>query len=148
MAERKRLTSTEQKEFINLCAAESLTQMDSLIGRINNIPDGVETLVSMRASLMELVEGILDQMPFNQLQSYQKQMKHIAISVGVKNAGNYDDWDGRYLRFSEINALLEGCQDHCLMCEKDPVTMKRCPIRKIYDAIPAESTCSVLSCDD
>ena len=72
----------------------------------------------------------------------------VMISVGVKSAGNYDDWDGRYLTFSQINDLLEGCRDHCLMCDKLVPTMKRCPIRKIYDTIPAESSCSVLSCDD
>ena len=146
--ERRRLNSSEQKDFVNLCAAESLARVESLIGRINNIPDGIETLVNLQASLMELVNGILEQMPYNQLFSYQKQMKHIAISVGVKSAGNYDDWDGRYLTFSQINDLLEGCQDHCLMCDKTVPTMKRCPIRKIYDTIPAEASCSVLSCDD
>lgn len=143
MVERKRLTAAEQKDFINLCAVESLLQLKALMPRLNG-----ETHKRAYDAVMDLVTGTMEQMPLEQLQSYQKQMRHIAISIGVKNAGNFDDWDGRYLRFSEINALLDGCGDHCLMCDKLPQTMKRCGIRKVYNTIPAESVCSGLSCEE
>ena len=141
--ERKRLNGNEQKDFINLCAAESLCNVGAIIKRVDS-----KQLESIRESIQSVVGSIMETMPIEQLSSYHKQMRHIAISVGVKRADNYDDWDGRYLKFSEINALLEGCGDHCLMCDKEPATMKRCGIRKVYNTLPAESVCSGLSCEE
>lgn len=141
--DRKRLNSNEQKDFVNLCAAEALLQVDNLKRRIDD--EGWE---KVHNGLIDLVNDVMSTMPYEQLKSYQKQMKHIAISVGIKNAGVDPDWDGRYLNFSQINELLEGCQDHCLMCDKMPQTMKQCGIRKVYNSLPAESLCEVLSCDE
>lgn len=146
--ERKRMTSAEQKDFVNLCAAESLLKADALAKRIDALDECGEKLRQASEGLNDVLCGLMDTMPYEQLASYHKQIQHIAIAVGVKNAGNYDDWDGRYLKFSEINVLLDGCQDHCLMCDMMPITMKQCPIRKLYNTIPADSLCTPLACDE
>lgn len=142
------MNSAEQKDFINLCAADSLLKADALAARISAMDGCSEKLKKASDGLNDVLYELMGTMPYEQLSSYHKQMQHIAIAVGVKSAGNYDDWDGRYLKFSEINVLLEGCRDHCMMCDLLPRTLKQCPIRKLYNTIPAESACYPLTCDE
>lgn len=144
--DRKRLTADEQKQFIDLCAAQCVIESEPLKKRLRGIKQGPMMMGNIKSCLQRILTAVMDTMPYEQLLSYQKQMKHIAIYAGVKRIGEYDDWDGRYLTFTQINDLLEGCQDHCLMCEKDPATMKRCKIRKIMNTVPAEALCWKLDC--
>lgn len=144
--QRKRLTAEEQKQFVDLCAAQCVIESDPLKKRIQRIKQGPMMLGGIKSNLQRILTAVMDTMPYEQLVSYQKQMQHIAIYAGVKRIGNEDDWDGRYLTFTQINALLEGCIDHCLMCDKEVATIKKCAIRKIMNTVPAEALCWKLEC--
>ena len=43
---------------------------------------------------------------------------------------------GLWLPNATINALLDGCRDHCLMCSGDTDARRRCALRKALDMVP------------
>lgn len=140
MQDRKRLTAQEQKEFVDLCAADSLLTQDPLRKRLTE--EDKQQLDNCRTALESILTNVMDTMPYEQLLSYKRQMEHIRVYTSYKHAGEKET--GRYLSYDEINNLLEGCWDHCLMCQKDTLEARQCPLYKVSLALPFDTICNKL----
>lgn len=140
LTDKRRLTATEKEALQRLnIALEILTkEKDNLAARAAMIPGAKRDMAMMAAKIEKLMGEMVLTIPDEQLATYVRALKMVSYTIGVKNPfrqTNEKDY-GMWLPFDVINGLLEGCHDHCMMCNLDRVGRMRCRFRKTLDTIP------------
>jgi hypothetical protein len=135
----KRLTADEQNAFLRLCAVQSIMDDDTLLPHIALVKRGKSKLGMIRHCVDYLIEGICYTMTTNQLISLKRQLPLLRWRVGVKRPVDTDERDyGWFLSNDDINTLLEGCRDRCMMCSMAGSDVYNCKLRKVLDTMPVE----------
>ena len=87
---------------------------------------------------------ILDTLAPAQALMFEQSLTGIAYEIGTKcpatwhNEAKAQKEKGMWLTFEVLNALLDGCQEGCLYCDKDTEGQLRCPTRKALNLLPQE----------
>ena len=142
--EPKRLTATEREALVRLCVAQEIfaSVPGELAERMKLIPGAKRDLAMMAKKIDKLLDQATDTIPREQWSTYNNSLKMATYAIGVKGpAGNgqRNNEFGMWLPYDVINALLEGCHDHCLMCEMDKYACRRCGLRKALETVPNDT---------
>lgn len=140
----KRLTASERESLMRMnIALEILTREPAnLAERSTLIPGAKRDLAMMSSKIRQLMDGYVRTIPPEQCRTYINSLKMAGYVIGAKRPGlrEHDDRNyGMWLPYEVIHALLDGCHDHCMMCELDKVSRKRCLLRKALDIIPNDA---------
>ena len=96
----------------------------------------------LKAKIKKLMEQVVGTIPDDQLKSYVNSLKMASYTVGIRKPGNMERDEknyGMWLPFEVINALLNGCHDHCMMCPADKAERRACKLRKALETIPNDT---------
>lgn len=141
----KRLTASKREAMMRLAAAMQILMcdMEHLKARAALVPYAARDFGCMKKKAEALLAAFTDTIPTEQLMSYHRSLKMMSFSVGIRNPGPLQQNDrnfGLWLPYAVINALLDGCHDHCLMCNLDRAQRNACPLRKALTTIPNDVT--------
>lgn len=139
--ETKRLTATEKEALVRMnVALEVLTKEPQYLRERAALIPGAKRDLAMIA---KRIEGLMEQfaltIPQEQARTYLNALGMASYVIGVRRPGDHgrDDKNyGMWLPNEVINALVDGCHDHCLMCSADTEGRKRCHLRKMLDTLP------------
>jgi hypothetical protein len=142
--ETKRLTASERESLLRLNVALEIlhTEPEQLAVRARMIPYARRDLAMMRAKIAKLLRQFLDTIPEQQKWSYVRSLDTASYVVGAKRpAGDIQDRKnyGTWISFADLNMLLAGCHDHCLMCPSDKAQRRACKLRKALETIPNDT---------
>lgn len=138
---KKRLTASERESMVRLSVAFEIlsTEPKILKERSKLVPGARRDMAMMAAKITKLLHAFMDTVPDIQIPAFQHSLRMSSYVIGVKRPGaaarddkNYGIW----LPNETINGLLEGCHEHCLMCNYDRAERNRCKFRKTLDSIP------------
>lgn len=136
--DRKRLHANERDALLHLCAAlQGFASASALDKRIASIK-GVKSMVNgAKGMLGKAIAEIYDTMPLEQLLSFRRQLKGLRYSISIQNVGGKDySNDGVWVSLDALDALAAGTRDHYMMCMKNTVEQRKCPLAKALDELP------------
>ena len=144
MAETKRLTASERESLLRLNVAVDILakEPEKIAVRARMIPYARRDLAMMRAKITKLLRQFLDTIPEQQKWSYVRSLDTASYVVGAKRpAGDIQDRKnyGTWISFADLNMLLAGCHDHCLMCPSDKAQRRACKLRKVLETVPNDT---------
>lgn len=99
-------------------------------------------LAMLAARAKELVKRFDETIPDDQLPGFIRNLRDSVWTVGVRRPAadtKYGDY-GLWLSYEQLNALLDGCHDHCMVCTADKIGRMKCPLRRALDQIPNDVT--------
>ena len=139
--ETKRLTASERDALQRLNVAYDilLETASALRERARMVPYASRDLAMIRGRIEGIMRQIAFSIPPEQRATYNNNLRMASYTIGVKGPAvgtPRNDAYGMWISWNELNALLEGCHDHCLTCSLDKYETRRCPIRKALDVIP------------
>jgi len=137
----KPVTGAERDALMRLNIAYDilLETAAALKDRARLIPYAARDLAMIRAKISRIMEAVAYSIPKEQRTTYNNNLRMASYTIGVKGPATgkpRNDAYGMWISWNELNALLEGCHDHCLTCQLDKYETRRCPIRKALDVIP------------
>lgn len=135
------LTATEREWMIRLNVAHSILvkAAEYLQGRMHQVPYGSRDIAMIAKRIDRLLDMAEKTIPREQYLSYKRNLRMSDYTVGVKGPARgtpREDEYGMWVSLNELNALVDGCHDHCAMCMLDKYGQKKCPIRRALDEIP------------
>lgn len=136
--DRKRLYASERDALLHLNAAlQGFTCASALDNRIASIKGAKRLINGAKGMLGKAIFDIYDTVPTEQLISFRRQLKGLRYSINVSSVAgkDYSD-DGVWLSLTSLDTLCAGLKDHCLMCQKDTVEQRKCPLAKVLDELP------------
>lgn len=138
MDERKRLKSNEFTALLHLMAAvEAMETAHALDGRIASIPRCKAMINGALGGLKRGTKEILKSMPIEQVLSTQRQLKGLDYNLRIRSVNGVDHREtGYYVTLDSLNKICAATKDHCLMCQKDVVEQRKCPLQKALDELP------------
>ena len=138
MKEKKRLTANERKALMHMFAAlEGMANLQQLGGRIESIPGCKRLVNSARGMLGKAIENVMGSIPTEQVISIRRQLPGLRYSIAIVNVTGKDArQDGMWLSWEALEALSEAIKDRCLMCQKDTMEQRMCPLAKALDELP------------
>ena len=140
----KRLTASERESLLRLNVAMEIMILDlkQLEQRAKLVPYARRDMAMMAAVANRLLRGFAATIPVEQAMTYRRALEMVSYTIGVKKPGpssrdekNYGMW----IPYEVLNALLDGCHDHCLMCGLDLAQRRACQLRKALTIIPNDS---------
>ena len=136
----RRMTGTERDEIMRLAVVDTILSdtREKLKARAGMVVRGRARLGLAAWAVDSLLEDLMGTIPANQLLSLRNNLRMNAFTIGAKRpgGGRAGNEYGVWISFNELNALLAGCHDHCLMCAIEDAGLQRaCPLRKAMDAI-------------
>lgn len=139
--ETKRLTASERDALqrLNIAYDILLETASALKERAKMIPYASRDLAMIRGRIEGIMRQIAFSIPKEQRTTYNNNLRMASYTIGVKGPATgkpRNDAYGMWISWNELNALLEGCHDHCLTCQLSKYETRRCPIRKALDVIP------------
>lgn len=136
--DRKRLCASERDALLHLCAAlQGFASASALDNRIASIKGAKRLINGAKGMLGKALSGIYDTVPVEQLISFRRQLKGLRYSISVQNVGGKDySNDGVWVSMEALDTLCAGLKDHCLMCRKDTIQQRKCPLAKALDELP------------
>ena len=145
------LTATERDALLHLNAALCilLDAPKALSARAKLVPCAPRDMAMMAKKIERLMEGFAQTIPDEQNRMYLNSLRMMSYTIGVKGPagqGRRNDEYGTWISWNELNALLEGCHDHCLACSLDKYGAKKCPLRRALDVIPNDTERSDGAC--
>lgn len=151
--EQKRMTATEREALMRLAIAEQILcrEADDVQKRLGMIPGARRDMGLMKTLIEKLMRNIQETVPTEQLLSYQRSLADASYVIGVRcraTDGNREKRNkeiGMWVSYEALNAILEGCHDHCMMCELDKVSQMKCKLKKALDSIPNDKVDKVES---
>ena len=149
--ETKRLTNAEREALVrlNIAMVILLDEPENLRVRAGLVPGAKRDLGMLAARIKTLMEKFAQTIPDEQVKTYVNALKMASYTIGVRRPGGEprDDLNyGLWLPNATINALLDGCKDHCLMCSGDTEARRRCVLRKALDMVPNDVPHDVDDC--
>lgn len=141
----KRLTASEREAMMRLAAAMQILMLDmeNLKARSALVPYAARDFGLMKKKAEGLLMAFTDTIPTEQLATYRRSLEMVSFTVGIKRPGplQRDEKNfGLWVPYEVLNALLDGCHDHCLMCNLDRAQRNACPLRKALTTIPNDVT--------
>ena len=103
------------------------------------IDHGKSGIALLKAWTLKLFRAMVDTIPEEQLKSVLHSMNDMSYVIGVKSPGKLKSDNrnfGMWLSNEQVNALIEGCHDKCMMCNLDKQQRRGCALRKALDSIP------------
>lgn len=142
--ETKRLTATEREGLLRMnVALEILTkEPEQMKNRVAMIPGAKRDIAMMAAKIRKLMEGFRDTIPEEQQSIYEHALRMTTFTVGAKSPtaeGRDNRKYGMWIPISVLNELLNGCHDHCMVCDLDKGQRRACPLKKALDIIPNDA---------
>lgn len=136
--DRKRLYASERDALLHLCAAlQGFASASALDNRIASIKGAKRLINGAKGMLGKALSEIYDTVPVEQLISFRRQLKGLRYSISVQNVGGKDySNDGVWVSMEALDTLCTGLKDHCLMCQKDTIQQRKCPLAKALDELP------------
>ena len=138
--EKKRLTASEREALVRLSVALEILigEPKHLTARAALVPGAKRDMAMMASRIRKLMEGFTATIPPEQLLIYRRALQMASYTVGVRRPGEpRDEKDyGIWLPWEVMNVLLQGCHDHCMMCDLDKGQRRACPLKKALDTIP------------
>lgn len=139
--ETKRLTASERDALQRLNVAYDilLETASALKERAKMIPYASRDLAMIRGRIEGIMRQIAYSIPPEQRATYNNNLRMASYTIGVKGPAvgtPRNDAYGMWVSWNELNALLEGCHDHCLTCTLDRYGAKKCELRRALDVIP------------
>ena len=137
----KRMTGTERDELMRLAVVDTvLGQMkERLRVQAGMVKRGRARLGLAEWAVDSLLKDLMGTIPTNQLLSLRNNIRMSAFTIGAKKppgSGRAESEYGIWIPYAELDVLLSGCHDHCLMCSVEDAGQQRaCPLRKALDAI-------------
>jgi len=133
------MNADEQYDLKCLLAASSICERIGLERRFAKVKNGPRNWMYAKKHIKTLLEGVMDQIPTEQLMSLSKNLDSISFTVGIKKPITQSDKDfGLWLSYDAINALMESAHDTCMMCSKTGKEQQSCPLRKGLDELPVQ----------
>ena len=145
MEDKKRLTASEIDSLYKLAAIISIYKdIYGLQKRISAIPSAKKCLAGSKGMVKKLFEDVLETIPVEQLLTIDRNMDALRYCIGIKNitsTGLSEDREyGRWLSYESLGNITAGLKDHCMLCNKDTIAQRQCPIRKELDELPVKLT--------
>jgi len=136
--EQKRMTASERQTFMHAIAAvEAMENLGGLERRIHSIRNGNWLYKTGRGIIGKLYEEIFKTMPLEQQKSIRRQLPGFRYSLHITNVNGKDMRnDGLWLSWEALEAMSEAIKDHCLMCQKNTMEQRMCPLAKALDELP------------
>lgn len=143
MEEQKRMTSNEQKGYIDLLGIISKMAFleDNLGKRIRAVDRGNFRYKGAMTNLVRLANDILHTAPMEQREHIRRQLPSIMMIVGTtaQLPRNYDAEYGRWLSFNDLDIVAEAIRECCRTCTlEDPQQQKQCQYKKLLDVLPTD----------
>lgn len=142
----KRLTATERETLMRLNLALQFLTVDAPLAdkRVGMVPNGRAMLRGAKGMIDKFLRDVYETMPTDQLKTLRRSLQETSYTVGIKCRATRDnpkreDEYGVIVPISAVNALFDGCRDHCITCIAGPAEAKGCALRKALDAIPNDS---------
>lgn len=141
----KRLTATERESLIRLnVAAAILGNIPAeLSERMELIPYAKRDMAMMAKKADALLGRVKATIPEDQERIYDNSLRMASYTIGVRGPGGSGDREkdyGMWISYGALNAMLDACHDHCLMCSLDKYACKKCALRKALDTVPNDVT--------
>ena len=139
-----RLSASDRESLMRLNVAFEIleTEGDQLARRLRVIKDGKRDYGLIKSRINKLMECMIETIPEDQIMTYVRSLKMTSYTIGIKKPGpmgrNEKDY-GMWLSYEVINALLNGCHDHCMMCSEDKAERRACKLRKALATIPNDA---------
>lgn len=139
-----RLSASDRESLMRLNVAFEIleTEGDQLARRLRVIKDGKRDYGLIKHRINKLMECMIETIPEDQIMTYVRSLKMTSYTIGIKKPGpmgrNEKDY-GMWLSYEVINALLNGCHDHCMMCSEDKAERRACKLRKALATIPNDA---------
>ena len=140
----KRLTASDRDALMQLNAALCILDdvPEALKERAKLVPCAPRDMAMMAKKIELLLERFAQTIPDEQSRTYLNTIRMMSYTIGVKGPagqGRRNDEYGTWISWNELNALMEGCHDHCLACSMDKYQARRCPLRHALDVIPNDA---------
>ena len=141
----KRMTASEREALVRLNVAFEIMALDVLEPlrvRLKLIPGARRDLAMMSKRITKIIEAVPATIPDAQLRTYLNALKMVSYTISVNAPGKLERDEKKYgmwIPFEVLNALLDGCHDHCLMCPEDKAHRKACPLRRALEIIPNDA---------
>ena len=136
----KRLSASERDALSGLNVTMMIMgQIPELLAeRTRSIRYAKRDLAMIARRIEKLLEKYVQTIPPEQLKTYRNYLRMCSYAIGVKGPATRDRNDefGMWVSWNELNALMEGCHDKCLMCPADKNAARSCQLRKALDIIP------------
>lgn len=137
-----RLNRDEQTGLLNIAAIVSLAKspaMNAIRPYVKMLYGGNRDLACIETKAWSIFERLLKVIPQKALLSLQPTIKALQIKIGVPTVGsNYDKEFGMVVSYEDLSAIVEGCQDKCMMCDLPDAKLKDCPLRKAFSHLPTQ----------
>lgn len=142
--ETKRLTASERESLLRLNVAVDILakEPEKIAARARMVPYARRDLAMMATRLRKVTAQMAVTIPKDQLVSYMRSLDTASYVVGAKRpAGDIQDRKnyGTWISFADLNMLLAGCHDHCLMCPSDKAQRRACKLRKVLETVPNDT---------
>ena len=139
MYDENRLKASEREAMMRQALAEDFILKNKIYldARLAKIPRGRNLLSSIGGMIRSLNVKLYETIPVEQLQSFKRNIRSVGYTVGVMLPGEHEHNDqfGLWLSFDTINTLVSALKDHCLVCNKDPIEQRKCPLQKALDEV-------------
>lgn len=138
MEEKKRLTASERQTFMHAIAAvEAMENLGKMETRIQSIPKGKWLYKTARGLIGKLYEEVFRSVPLEQQKSIQRNLPGLRYSLSIVHVNGKDySNDGFWLSWAALESLTDAVKDHCLMCQKNTMEQRMCPLAKALDELP------------
>ena len=139
MYDANRLKASEREALMRMALAEDFLlknkrDLDNRLMRVHMGHNRISVLCGMIRNLNLL---LYETVPREQMESFHLNIQSVGYTIGVMRPGektSNDDF-GLWLSFNTINTLVAALKDHCLMCDKDTIQQRQCPLQKALDEI-------------
>ena len=121
--DKKRLTASEMETLLRMKAASIILKEipEKMAQRSDMVPCAKRDFAMLAAKVQKLHDAFIETIPENQISTYNNNLWMCNFSIGVKRP---------------VNTLLEGCHDHCTMCNLDKGQRRACKLKKAMDILP------------
>ena len=136
--EPKRMPAGERQDFMHLVAAmTAMNYLDPLEPRFSRVKGGKWMFRTAKGIINKLYEETIKTLPLEQMKSIRRQLHGFRYSLHIENVGGKDyKTDGIWLSWAALEHITDATRDHCLMCQKDIVQQRQCPLAKALDELP------------
>lgn len=136
--ETKRMPAGERQDFMHLVAAmTAMNYLDPLEPRFSRIKRGKWMFRTAKGIINKLYEETLKTLPLEQIKSIRRQLIGLRYSLHIVNVNGKDyKNDGIWLSWEALEQLTNATRDHCLMCQKNTMEQRMCPLAKALDELP------------
>lgn len=139
--DKKRLTASEMETLLRMRAASIILKEIpvKMSQRSEMVPYAKRDFAMLAAKVQKLHDAFIETIPENQISTYNNNLWMCNFSIGVKRPGNSERNNreyGMWISYDVLNTLLEGCHDHCTMCNLDKGQRRACKLKKAMDILP------------